>query len=235
MTFFGRLSVCVRITGNVTSMGIGDRLARLRSRWAGLVGRRFCDSAGAGAICRTAHRPSLGLCWQWAVTHTHTAVLYATRTCHLSQTEAVLFCCFTHVTTVRNHSNRAVIMRLHSLETCKPLRSYSVCNHALDLLQVIRQCFQHLFTCTQWAIDTELHCAPVCVLELLEIQRRLVSAATYPKSKQQWQDPNFHEHSVRRDYACLILLGFLPHREWLGNMLRLWRMLHNWFEIQNRI
>lgn len=85
MTFFLSEAWCLRVCNRKCNQhGDRARLALLRSRWVGLVDRRCCDSTGTtGAICRTAHRPSLGLCLQWDATHVLTPVWRA-RACALS-------------------------------------------------------------------------------------------------------------------------------------------------------
>lgn len=143
MTFFW----CLRVYNRKCSQH-GDQvcLAPLRSRWAGLVGRRCCDSAGSiKAICGTAHHPSLGLCLQWATTHALTPV-WGARACPPSRQSSFY---------TKNMSSRTDrgsplllfppcdrcvtmetgLLHLHSFETFMPLQSYSVCYCNVDFLQ----------------------------------------------------------------------------------------------------
>ena len=112
--FFTLASACVRQEVQ-PAWGSGFCLARLRSRCAGLVDRRCCDSAGTVKdICRTAHNSSLGL--QWAATHVLTPVRGG-RACPPETS-----CCreppLLHSNAVRQvHANEAVSMSSYNSST----------------------------------------------------------------------------------------------------------------------
>lgn len=184
--FFGQLGVSVCTTGNTASMGIGLCLALLRSRWTGLVGFHQ-DNGGhmqdssllltgfvLSVSCNTCACSGLRSKSVLPPTSTAGKVFSPWKICHLLQIEAVLFCC-SPARPLCNHGDRAVIVQLHPSETFNPLLGYSVCHYDSDLLKVIQQPLQHLFTCSQL-----LHL--LSLLKQLDFQCKLASLAKYRKA-----------------------------------------------------